>query len=60
MNGNPVDVTGGVDISTADGQTTIASIRTVKVNLSLVTSLRDPASGGLMRTSMSATARLNP
>lgn len=59
MNGNPVDVTGGVDISTADGQTTIASIRTVKVNLSLVTSLRDPASGGLMRTSMSATARLS-
>jgi hypothetical protein len=59
MNGNPVDVSGGADISTASGQTTVASIKTVKINLSLVTNLRDPDSGGLMRTSMSATARLS-
>jgi len=59
MNGNPVDVTAGADISTSGGQATIASIKTIKINLSLGTNLRDPASGGLMRTSMSATARLN-
>lgn len=59
MNGNQVDVTGGADISTPSGQSTIASIKAVKINLSLLTNLRDPVSGGLMRTSMSATARLN-
>lgn len=59
INGNPIDVTGGVNISTTSGQATIASIRTIKINLSLVTTLRDPASGGYMRTSMSATSRLS-
>lgn len=63
LNGNPVDVTGGVDISTpADpttGQTPIARIKTVKINLSLITNQRSPAIGGSVQTSMSATARLN-
>jgi prepilin-type N-terminal cleavage/methylation domain-containing protein len=59
QNGNQVDVTGGVDISTPAGVNLIATIKTVKINLSLLTSLRDPATNSLVRTSMSATARLN-
>jgi hypothetical protein len=59
QNGNQVDVTGGIDISTPAGVSRIAAIKTVKINLSLLTSLRDPATNGLVRTSMSATARLN-
>ena len=49
-NGDPVDVGAGVDIS---------EIRTVKINLSLRTNLRDPATNGVIRTTISATARLN-
>ena len=65
QNGNPIDVSGGVDISipagpsTSSGSDTMATIKTVKINLSLLTTLRDPATNGLIRTSMSATARLN-
>lgn len=59
QNGNAIDVSGGVDISTDAGKTTIASISTVKVNLTLLTNVPDPASGGSMRTSLSGTARLS-
>jgi type II secretory pathway pseudopilin PulG len=64
QNGNAVAIGSGVDISTPAGQFTpsgkdlIATIKTVKINLSLL-SQPDPESKGLIRTSMSATARLN-
>jgi prepilin-type N-terminal cleavage/methylation domain-containing protein len=65
QNGNAVAIGNGVDISTPagpttpSGQTLISSIKTVKINLSLLTNQRDPQSGGFTRTSMSASARLN-
>lgn len=58
QNGDPVDFSGGADISTQEGKANLAKIKTVKINLSLL-SQRDPESKGLIRTSMSATARLN-
>jgi len=57
QNGNAIDVGTGVDIRTAPAL--IATIKTVKINLNLLTSQRDPASGGFISTSMSATSRLN-
>ena len=61
-NGTQVDVSGGANIAQpADplyGMTTIARIKAVKINLSLLTNQRDPATGASMQTSMSATARL--
>ena len=57
QNGNAIDVGSGVDIRTAPAL--IATIKTVKINLSLLTNQRDPASGGFISTSMSATSRLN-
>ncbi|HET6933515.1 MAG TPA: prepilin-type N-terminal cleavage/methylation domain-containing protein [Candidatus Angelobacter sp.] len=39
--------------------TDLGSISTVKVNLTLLTNVLDPASGGSMRTSLSGTARLS-
>ena len=57
QNGNAIDVGTGVDIRTAPAL--IARIKTVKINLSLLTNQRDPASGGFISTSMSATSRLN-
>jgi type II secretory pathway pseudopilin PulG len=59
QNGNPVDASGGVDISTPAGQAVISSIKTVKINLNLRSDVRDPMTGAPMRASMSATARLN-
>jgi prepilin-type N-terminal cleavage/methylation domain-containing protein len=59
QNGNAIDVGSGVDISTPAGQNVIASIKTVKINLSLLTNQRDPESGGYVRSAMSATSRLN-
>jgi prepilin-type N-terminal cleavage/methylation domain-containing protein len=59
QNGNAIDVSSGVDISTPAGQNVIALIKTVKINLSLVTNQRDPESGGYVRSAMSATSRLN-
>ena len=65
QNGNPVPIGNGVDISTPAGSTTpsgqalISSIKTVKINLSLLTNQRDPQTGGFLRTSMSASSRLN-
>lgn len=65
QNGNPVLIGSGVDISTPAGPTTqsglalISSIKTVKINLSMLTNQRDPQTGGFMRTSISASSRLN-
>jgi prepilin-type N-terminal cleavage/methylation domain-containing protein len=59
QNGNAIDVGSGVDISTPAGKDVITAIKTVKMNLSLLTNQRDPESGGFARTSMSATSRLN-
>lgn len=57
LNGNLVPVGSGVDI--VSNQALISSINTVKVNLTLLTNIPDPTSGGFMRTSLSGTARLN-
>jgi Tfp pilus assembly protein PilV len=59
QNGVPVDIGSGVDISSQGGRNTIARVKTVKINLSMLTNLRDPATNGFIRTSMSAAARLN-
>jgi len=59
QNGNQVtDVGSGVDIQSPFGKSIIAEIKTVKINLSLLTQ-RDTESNGFTRTSMSATSRLN-
>lgn len=59
QNGNPVNLSTGADISTAAGATNLASIKTVKINLSLLTNQRDPVTGNFLRTSMSASSRLS-
>ena len=53
QNGEVVDIGSGTD------RTAISGIKTVKINLSLLTNQRDPQTGGFTRTSMSASARLN-
>jgi len=58
-NGNPVDLSTGSDISKEPGISNLATIKTVKINLSLLTNRRDPQTGGFTRTSMSASSRLN-
>ena len=63
QNGNQINVGNGVDISipatptTASGQSIISSIKTIKINLSLLG--RQGADRNMTRTSMSATSRLN-
>ncbi len=59
VNGNLINVGAGVDISTAAGQNTIGQIKTIKINLSLLSIEREMVSRTQVRTSMSATARLN-
>jgi len=59
QNGNPVNLSTGADISTAAGAANLASIKTVKINLSLLTNQRDPVTGNFVRTSMSASSRLS-
>jgi len=59
QNGNPVNLSTGADISTATGATNLASIKTVKINLSLLTNQRDPLTGNFVRASMSASSRLS-
>jgi prepilin-type N-terminal cleavage/methylation domain-containing protein len=59
QNGNPVNLSTGADISTAAGAANLASIKTVKINLNLLTNQRDPVTGNFVRTSMSASSRLN-
>lgn len=58
QNGGAVIIGPGVDISTPANQVLISSIKTVKINLSLLSG-RDIDSNTLLRTSMSATARVN-
>jgi type II secretory pathway pseudopilin PulG len=59
QNGNPVDLSIYSDRSTPQGIANLASIKTIKINLSLLTNQRDPATGNFVRTSMSAISRLN-
>ena len=59
QNGNVVDLSKGNDISTPQGIANLASIKTVKINLSLLTNQRDPVTGNFVRTSMSASSRLS-
>jgi prepilin-type N-terminal cleavage/methylation domain-containing protein len=54
QNGNVVPVGAG----TTD-PAIITTIKTVKINLSLLTNQRDPVTGNFVRTSMSASSRLN-
>jgi hypothetical protein len=56
-NGNQVNVGTGVDISSAAGQGTISTIRTVKINLSLLPPTVNPATR--QRVSLSVTGYLN-
>ena len=58
QDGTDAGIGSGADISTPAGQTAITGIKTVKINLSLL-SKRDIDSNTLIRTSMSATARMN-
>ncbi len=59
QSGDAVPVgTAGTDTSTPDGKTAIASISTVKVNLTVANGT-DPASGQILKNSFSATARLD-
>lgn len=59
QNGNPVDLSTGSDIKTLQGSANLAAIKTVKINLSMLTNQRDPQSGNFLRTSMSASSRLS-
>ncbi|MGB8128725.1 MAG: type II secretion system protein [Candidatus Angelobacter sp.] len=65
QNGNTVPIGSGLDISTPatsttqSGQALISSIKTVKINLTLLTNQRDPVTGNFVHTSMSASSRLN-
>ena len=53
-NGNQIPVAG-----TVTDPVFIAGISTVKINLSLLSPLVDPATGNPVRTSLSSTVRLN-
>jgi prepilin-type N-terminal cleavage/methylation domain-containing protein len=53
QNGEVANIGNGID------RAAISGIKTVKINLSLLTNQRDLQSGGFTRTSMSASARLN-
>lgn len=55
QNGIPVDLTSGSDTSTQKGKDNLARIKTIKINVTLLTTLPN----GMVRNSMSATARLN-
>jgi len=57
--GDPVPIGSGADISTPAGKVVISSIKTVKINLSLLTTQHDLETNGFARTSMSAISRLN-
>ena len=50
--GDPVDLSNGNDISKEPGITNLAKIKTVKINLTLLTNQRDGQTGGFTRTSM--------
>lgn len=58
-NGNQVPVAGGVDISTPAGQSTINTIRTVKINLNMLSANIDPVTRLPQRIALSVTGHLN-
>jgi hypothetical protein len=57
QNGNPVNIGPGINIQSDPN--TLAKIKTVKINLSMLNNQFDLANKGFDRTSISATARLN-
>lgn len=59
QNGNKIDVSAGLDISTPAGTNLIATIRSVKVNLSLFAGIPSTRQAEVAQTSFSATARLD-
>jgi prepilin-type N-terminal cleavage/methylation domain-containing protein len=59
-NGVPVDLSTGNDISTPQGQQNLASVRTVKINLSLLPAQAAAGTAENLRTSLTGTARLEP
>lgn len=59
QNGNQVTIGNETDISTNGGQTLISSIKTVKINVSLRSSLKDLETNKSVKTSLTATVRLN-
>ena len=62
QNGNPIDASAGIDLTTLDPITQLPElleVKTIKINLSLLTPMRDLGPDSYARTSMSATARLN-
>ena len=58
QNGNPVDLSTGSDISTPQGQINLGNVRTIKINLSMLTSSVAAGSGETTRTSLTGTARI--
>ena len=58
-NGIPVDVSASADISSAAGQDTINRIRTVRINLDLLSPTRDSVTGVPQRIALSVTGHLN-
>jgi prepilin-type N-terminal cleavage/methylation domain-containing protein len=58
QDGNQIDASMGLDISSAKGQATIPTVKTVKINLSLQ-GAATPGSRGIPGTSISVVARLN-
>jgi prepilin-type N-terminal cleavage/methylation domain-containing protein len=63
QNGNQIDVSAGLDLQTdaqlPPGQQIIPTISTVKVNLSLLSPVVDPATRNAARTALSGTVRVN-
>jgi hypothetical protein len=58
-NGNPVNAAAGLDISSAAGQDAINRIKTVKINLSVLSPTVDPLTKLPQRISLSVTGHLN-
>jgi len=59
QNGGVVPIGASTDISTTAGISTMASIKTVKINLSLLNTQIDPTNHAVDRSSISAIARVN-
>lgn len=62
QNGGPIDASAGIDLTVINPLTNaprVKDVKTVKINLTLVTPVPDLDTNAFARTSMSATARLN-
>jgi prepilin-type N-terminal cleavage/methylation domain-containing protein len=58
QNGNQIEVSNGLDLNTPGGPEKLASIKTVKINLSLQADLRGVVANGLAGTAITAVARI--